>query len=348
MNGEPATDPVHERRRQFRALLARDGLTIMPGGFSPMYARAAARAGFECFFVAGSQMSAYLLGVPDNGVIGLRDMADHARHVATGCDIPVMLDGDTGFGNAVNVYYTARAFVHAGVAAMSIEDQEAPKKSGTSAGRRCISTQEMVGKIRAAVAARDEIDPAFSVVARCDALGAEGGSFDEALARCVAYTQDGGADVIWLNSAQSLQQLERVCSKVKAPVLMIWGGPPPGPSFAELEMTGLRIALYPTIAASAGLQAAWHLLNDFHARGVDALVDWRRRVDEAPWGAINFADLTGARDVRALEQAFMPAEAQRDYESTWGHATHLGQGDYNGDYNGDNKEDHQDEGHGKA
>ena len=321
------TSPARRKRLAFRALLQRPGMTVMPGGFSPIYARAAHMAGFECFFAAGSQMSAYLLGVPDTGIIGLRDMADHARHMATRSDIPILLDGDTGFGNAVNVYYTVQEMVNAGVAAMSFEDQEAPKKSGTSAGRRCISTAEMVGKLQAAAAARDEIDPAFSIVARCDLLGAEGGSFEAAYERCITYAKEGRADVVWLNSAQTLQQLEKLCADCPVPVLMIWGGEPPGPDFADLEKTGLKIALYPVLAASAGLQASWHVLNDFRSRGVQALKDWRSQVASSPYGAMDFARITGAAKVRELEEKYMPADAQRDYESTWGHGTHLGFGD---------------------
>lgn len=324
---ETFINPARAKRLAFRALMERSGLTVMPGGFSPIYARAAHMAGFECFFSAGSQMSAYLLGVPDTGIIGLRDMADHARHMASQCEIPILLDGDTGFGNAVNVFYTVQEIVNAGVAAMSFEDQEAPKKSGTSAGRRCISTEEMVGKLQAAAAARDEIDPAFSVVARCDLLGAEGGSFEAAYERCLAYARDGKADVVWLNSAQSLGQLEKLCGDCPVPVLMIWGGEPPGPTFEELEKTGLKIALYPVLAASAGLQASWHVLNDFKARGVQALVDWRAQVASSPYGAMDFARITGAAKVRELEERFMPDDAQRDYDNTWGHGTHLGFGD---------------------
>ncbi len=319
--------PARRKRLRFRELLARPGLTVMPGGFSPMYAKTAQMAGFDTFFVAGSQMSAFLLGVPDTGVIGLRDMADHARHVASRADIPIMLDCDTGFGNAVNVHFTVQEIINSGVAAMSLEDQEAPKKSGTSAGRRCIPAAEMIGKLRAAADARDAIDPAFSIVARCDLLGAEGSSFEAALERCVAYAKDGRADVVWINSVETLDQLRRICEATPAPVLMIWGGAPPGPSFEEIEKTGCKVALYPVMAATAGLQAAWHLLSDFRVRGVYAISDWRKQVESSPYGAINFSELTGYAGVRAMEAKYMPAEAQRDYDNTWGHKTHLGRED---------------------
>ncbi|MBM3607329.1 MAG: hypothetical protein FJX29_02580, partial [Alphaproteobacteria bacterium] len=170
-------------------------------------------------------------------------------------------------------------------------------------------------------------DPSFSIVARCDLLGAEGSSFEAALERCIAYAKEGRADVVWINSVETLDQLERICADTPAPVLMIWGGAPPGPAFADLEKTGCKIALYPVMAATAGLQAAWFLLNDFRARGVDALSDWRRQVEASPYGSLNFAELTGAAGVRELEVRYMPAGAQRDYDSTWGHATGLGHRD---------------------
>ena len=172
-----AHDAVREKRKQFRRLLRRKKLTVMPGGFSPLYARLAQQAGFESFFLAGSQLSAFLYGVPDNGIIGLRELVDHSRHMAAAADIPILVDADTGFGNAVNVYHAVKEVARAGVAAMQIEDQEAPKKSATNAGRRCISAEEAIGKIQAAVAARDEIDPEFSICARCDTLGRRGRQF---------------------------------------------------------------------------------------------------------------------------------------------------------------------------
>jgi 2-methylisocitrate lyase-like PEP mutase family enzyme len=130
--------------------------------------------------------------------IGLRDVVDHVRHIAARTTIPIFVDADTGFGNAVNVHYTVGELVRSGVAGMQIEDQESPKKSGTLAGRRCIPLGEAVGKIRAAVEARDEIDPSFVICARCDELGAEGGTFESTVERCVAYVSDGGADLVRL------------------------------------------------------------------------------------------------------------------------------------------------------
>ena len=131
---------------RFRELLKRPELLVMPGGFSPLHARMAEALGYEAFFMAGSQIAAYLYGLPDVGLIGFGEMVEAARRLATGCDIAIFADADTGYGNAINVYRTVQQYLRAGVAGLHIEDQEAPKKSGTLAGRRCISPEEAIGK----------------------------------------------------------------------------------------------------------------------------------------------------------------------------------------------------------
>ena len=313
-----ATDPAALRPR-LREMLAREELLTMPGGCSPLYAMMAEKAGFESFFLAGSQVSAFLYGLPDCGAVGLRDVVDHARHVAARTRIPVLVDGDTGYGNAVNVFFAVHEFVRAGVAGVSIEDQEAPKKSATLAGRRCISTDEAVGKIRAAVAARDEIDPAFVVCARTDAIGSEGTTFDDALARSLAYATEGGADLLWLNSVESREQLRAACAAVPVPVLTIWGGATPRPTLAEFAELGASAVLFPTIASSAAAQAAWEMLHEFRASGDAALEAWSARAEASPWGRVATADLVGTQEVRALEERFLSDAHQRDYETTFGH-----------------------------
>jgi 2-methylisocitrate lyase-like PEP mutase family enzyme len=312
-------DEATRKRKRLRELLKRNEILVMPGGFSPILAKIAEQAGFEAYFLAGSQLSAFMYGYPDIGVAGLRDFVDHARHIAARTQMPLLVDFDTGFGNAVTTWYAVQECVRAGAAALQIEDQEAPKKSGTLAGRRCISKAEAIGKIRAAIDARQAIDPEFVVCARVDALGAEGETWESALARCQAYVEEGGADLVWLNSAQTREQLEEACRKVKAPILTIWGGAGPAPTPKELEALGVRVALYPTIAASVGLQAAWHVLHDFKAHGLPAIQDWQAQMRAGPHGVPNFGELTGLPKVRELENQFIPPEAQRDYTTTWGH-----------------------------
>jgi 2-methylisocitrate lyase-like PEP mutase family enzyme len=316
-----ATDAIAFKRKSFRKILKRKSLTVMPGGFSPLYAQLAKQAGFECFFLAGSQLSAYLYGLPDNGIIGLRDVVDHARHMALRADIPVLVDTDTGYGNAVNVFFTVQEVIRSGVAAMQIEDQEAPKKSGTLAGRRCISIAEAVGKYQAAVAARDEMDPDFVICARCDALGAEGETFKEALKRCIAYADKGGVDFVWLNSIQTREHLRIACREIPVPVLTCWGGAESTPTLEEYEDLGLRIILYPTMTANAGLEAAWQLLNELRDKGNGALAEWSEAVSRNRWGRTNRRKLLPYARIGEVEEKYLPKEKQRDYETTWGHRT---------------------------
>lgn len=312
-------DAVRNKRRAFRHLLTRKKMTVMPGGFSPLYARLAQEAGFETFFLAGSQLSNVAYGLPDNGLIGLKEVCDHARAVAARTDIPMFVDADTGFGNAINVYYAVQDIVRTGAAALQIEDQEAPKKSGTVAGRRCISIDEAVGKYRAAVAARDKIDPEFVICARCDLLGAEGSSFDEAIDRCKAYLADGGVDFVWLNSVQTREQVSRAAKEIPGPLLVIWGGADQAPSPAEYEEMGVRIALYPTFTSTYAIQAIWQLLNDFRERGPVALAERSAQAKASKWGIIDQKRMLGASDIRGLEEQFLAQDAHRDYDQTWGH-----------------------------
>jgi 2-methylisocitrate lyase-like PEP mutase family enzyme len=333
------SDHMSLQRGRFQELLRRDRLVVMPGGCTPLFARMAQEAGFECFFLAGSQTSAFVYGVPDVGVMGLRDMADHARSVAAHCDIPVLVDADTGYGGAVNVHYAVQEFVRSGAAALQIEDQEAPKKSGTSGGRRLIPVDEAVGKYRAAVDARDELDPSFAICARTDAIGAEAGGrgesphgtggrgesphgtagFEEAVERAAAYAREGGVDFVWLNSAQSREELREACARIPAPVLTSWGGPRPAPTLEELEQLGVRIALYPVVASKPGAQAVWELLNDFRERGTAAIEEWNARAAESRWGPVDLGRLVGADGVRGLEERYLPQDQRRDYDTTFGH-----------------------------
>lgn len=304
--------------RDLRGLLAADELLVMPGGFSPLHARMAERIGFRAFFVAGSQASVYLLGVPDVGVLGLRDMAQLGATVAGSCRLAVMLDGDTGYGNAVNVHFAVRELARTGVAAVQLEDQEAPKRSGTGSGRRCIDREEAVGKVRAAVAARDDVNPAMAICARCDAIGAEGETFETAVDRCRAYLLEGGADLVWLNSPQSLTQVEDACGRIPGPVLTSWGRPGPTPSLEEFASTGLKVLLVPTIAASAATQASWEVLHRLHRDGTAGLDAWSRTVEASPYGRVALGDLVGLARVRELEATFVPRRLQRDYDTTFG------------------------------
>jgi 2-methylisocitrate lyase-like PEP mutase family enzyme len=254
-------------------------------------------------------------------LIGFCEMVEAARRLAAGSNIGIFADADTGYGNAVNVYHTVQQYIRAGVAGLHIEDQEAPKKSGTFAGRRCISLAEAIGKYQAAVAARNELDPDFVICARCDLIGAEGGSFDGAVERAVAYVKEAGVDVIWMNTLTSREEIQEACRRIPAPVIAPYYGPPPSPTFAEFQNLGAAAVLYPALTTAQGLQATWELMHEFKERGPAALEDWARRAQANRWGVVprTGAPLLDTEKIRKLEETFIPESLQRDYAGTFGH-----------------------------
>jgi 2-methylisocitrate lyase-like PEP mutase family enzyme len=305
---------------RLRRLLNAPDLLLIPGGFSPLAARMIEAAGLHAFFLAGSQTSAYVYGLPDVGIIGREEMLAAVRRVTEVSDVCVFADADTGFGSALNVYTTVQSYVRAGAAGMHIEDQEFPKRSGTTSGRRCISVAEAVGKYKAALAAKNEIDPDFVFCARCDLIGAEGGSFEAAVERCIAYVEDAGVDLIWLNTVQSTDEVAKAIERIPGPVMPTYGGPPPGPTLEQLREWGAAAAIFPGMTSSAGLQQTWDLLNDLRERGQAALDERRVPATPSKWGSVRFDSFVSPspQRVKDIEAAYLPDEQQRDYEGTFG------------------------------
>ena len=309
---------------RFQELLKRPQLLVMAGGFSPLHARMSEVLGYEAFFMSGSQVAAYLYGYPDVGLLGLGEMVEAARRLAAGCNIPIFADADTGYGNAVNVYHTVKEFIRAGVAGVHIEDQEAPKKSGTLAGRRLISREEAIGKYKAAVAAKNEIDPEFVICARCDSIGSEGGNFEEAIQRSIAYVKESGVDAIWVNTLQSREEIREACRRIPAPVIAPYYGPRPSPTFEEFQDLGAAAVLYPSLTTANGLQATWEVLHEFKERGPVVLDEWNKKAQSSRWGMVPRTQdpILPAEKIRKLEDEFIPKELQRDYDKTFGHNRH--------------------------
>jgi len=304
------------------------GVTLLPGGFSPVIARMLDQLGFDGMFMAGSQTNIYEFAMPDVGLITLREMVDAARRITAASNLPVFMDGDTGYGNVLNVYRTVQEAAWAGVACLSLEDQEAPKKSGTSAGRRCISLEEAIGKLKDAVAARDEAESDMMICARTDLIGGQtpdgkAGSFEAAVERCIAFVEEGGADVVWINTVDSFDQMREACSTIPGPVIPLYGGAPPAPNLDEWVQIGASAVLFPSLTTTTGLQATWELLNDFKERGLEAIRDAGRRAQASKWGAVSPQSLLypNAAKILQMEADYLPQEQQRDYESTWGHPT---------------------------
>jgi 2-methylisocitrate lyase-like PEP mutase family enzyme len=309
---------------RLRQLLQRPELLVMSGGFSPLHARMSEVLGYEAFFMSGSQVAAYVYGYPDVGLLGLNEMVESVRRITNVTDIPIFADADTGYGNAVNVFYTVKAYIRAGAAGLHIEDQEAPKKSGTLAGRRLISIDEAVGKFRAAVEAKKRLDADFVVCARCDSIGSEGGNFEEAVQRGVAYVKDAGVDAVWLNTLTKREQIAEACQRIPAPVIAPYYGPRPSPSFEEFQKLGAAAVLYPSLTTANGLQATWDLLHEFKERGPVVLEEWNQKAHASKYGVVPRTQdpILPAKKIFQLEEEFIPKELQRDYDKTFGHNRH--------------------------
>lgn len=305
-------------------LLRRNELLVMSGGFSPLHARMSEVLGYEAFFMSGSQVCAYVYGYPDVGLLGLSEMTEAVRRITNVTSMPIFADADTGYGNAVNVHYTVEAYIRAGAAGLHIEDQEAPKKSGTLAGRRLISREEAIGKFKAAVAAKKALDPNFVVCARCDSVGSESGSFEDAIERGIAYVKEAGVDAIWVNTLTTREQIQEACRRIPAPVIAPYYGPRPSPTFAEFEKLGAAAVLYPSLTTANGLQATWELLHEFKQRGPIVLEEMNKKAQANPWGVVPRTQdpILPAKKIHQLEDDFIPKELQRDYAKTFGHDRH--------------------------
>jgi 2-methylisocitrate lyase-like PEP mutase family enzyme len=309
---------------RLQTLLRRPELLVMSGGFSPLHARMSEIVGYEAFFMSGSQVAAYVYGYPDVGLLGLNEMVECVRRISNVTDIPVFADADTGYGNAVNVYYTVQAYIRAGAAGLHIEDQEAPKKSGTQAGRRLISVEEAIGKFRAAVAAKKELDGDFVVCARCDSIGSEGGSFEDAVRRGIVYVKEAGVDAVWMNTLTEHGQIEEACRRIPAPVIAPYYGPRPSPTFADFQKLGAAAVLYPSLTTANGLQSTWEVLHEFRERGPIVLDEWNKKAQASPFGMVPRTQdpILPAKKIIQLEDQFIPKELKRDYDKTFGHDRH--------------------------
>lgn len=219
--------------RRFREMLDSGSCYVQPGVFNAQSAKIAEAAGFETVGVSGYSVSASLIGKPDVGLTTLTEVAQVTGFICDAVEIPVMADADTGYGNAINVMRTVEQFIKAGVGGMFIEDQVAPKRCGHVSGKEIISLDEAVGKYRAAVRTRDELDPDVVLVARCDARGVVGGSVDEVVQRGRAYV-DAGMDVFFPEGLLSLAELETVARQVGAPMLYNRTGVSPNLTLDEM------------------------------------------------------------------------------------------------------------------
>ena len=226
---------------ELRKLLEQPGLIRAPGVFDGLGAHLVRSAGFRAAYLTGAGVSVSGYGLPDLGLVTSTEMADRAAMIAEASGLPLIADADTGYGNALNVARTMRAYERAGVAAIQLEDQVFPKRCGHLAGKEVISAAEFTGKLRAALDAR-QADTV--IIARTDALAPAG--ITAAIDRACSYAAEG-ADVIFVEAPASLQEIERIAAEVSTPLLfnVVPGGRSPAISDTDLERLGFRIAIYP-------------------------------------------------------------------------------------------------------
>ena len=252
--------------QRIRDLLARDTV-LMPGVYDALTARIAARVGFDIVFISGYSVSAARLGEPDFGFLTQTEMADAARAVCRVSDAPVIVDADTGYGNALNVMRTVRDLQDAGASGVFLEDQVWPKKCGHMAGKRVVEAEEHAAKLRAAAEARGDRD--LFIVARTDARQPLG--LDAALERCHAY-REAGADALFVEAPQSVQELERIAAELPPPLVanMIERGVTPHLSRAELRDLGFQLIVCPLSGLFAAAQAVQEVLTELRDRETTA------------------------------------------------------------------------------
>jgi methylisocitrate lyase len=248
--------------RRLRQAWEKETIAI-PGVFNALVGRMAERLGYKAVYLSGAALSASM-AVPDIGLLSLNEFVDYARTIALATSLPLLCDADTGFGEALNVERTVRLFETAGAAGIHLEDQQLPKRCGHLSGKSLVDPEVMAAKIRAAVAARRDLD--FVILARTDARGVNG--FDDAVRRARLYLE-AGADGIFPEALETQEEFAAFAKAVSAPLLanMTEFGRSPSLDLATLSKLGYRMALYPVTTLRVALKAACDVLSDIQKQG---------------------------------------------------------------------------------
>jgi methylisocitrate lyase len=257
------TKETKSKGARLRELIAK-GAVMMPGVPNAAMARQVEQAGFEAVYISGAGMANATAGVPDIGLLTLTEVARLAGYVASAVDIPAIVDADTGFGGAENVARTVRELERAGLAGCHIEDQEFPKRCGHLAGKDLVDVDEMVGKIKAAVAARR--DSNFMIIARTDARAVE--DLDRTISRAQHYLE-AGADAIFPEALQSDEEFRDFAKEIDLPLLanMTEFGKSPLLSFQDLAELGYRMVIFPMSAFRVAMKASGEFLRALRKSG---------------------------------------------------------------------------------
>lgn len=242
---------------KLRALIDKPGIIALPGVFDALSARLAEQAGFNAAFMSGFAVSAARIGQPDTGLISYSEMVDQGRNMCAAASIPIVGDGDTGYGNAINVKRTVQGYAQAGFGCIMIEDQLAPKRCGHTRGKQVVPFADAKQRIRAACDARDELRANggdILIMARTDANATDG--YDEAVRRCHAFVE-AGADITFMEAPKDEAEMRRYCADVPGPKManMVEQGSTPYLSSAVLEEIGYKFAVWPVALMLSGVRA---------------------------------------------------------------------------------------------
>ena len=289
-----------------RKQLACSQAVIAPGVYDALTALMVEQAGFQCAYVSGASVSFARIGRPDLGLTTLTEVADSVANMRERTEIPLIVDADTGFGNALNVRRSVRLLERMGATGIQLEDQTSPKRCGHLAGKSMVSTAEMVGKLKAALDARANDDTL--IVARTDAIAIAG--IDAALERAHAYV-DAGADVMFVEAMPDKEAMVRVGKEIgsRVPLLanMVEGGKTPLTPADELAELGFRLVIYPGAMVRIISFAAQAYLQELKEKGTTAgLLDKMNQFDQ-------IMDLVGLQESIAEGKAYDPEiKAARD------------------------------------
>lgn len=250
--------------KRFRELMAQPGVILAPGVYDCVSAKAVERAGFPAAFISGAAVTASILGYPDVGLQTMPEILNQSRHIARCVGIPIIVDGDTGFGNALNVMRTVREFESAGLAGMFLEDQTFPKRCGHFEGKKVIPTEEMAVKIRAACEARRSDD--FVIIGRTDARAIHG--LEHAVERALKYC-DAGADIIFVEALLSIEEMREVAKAIPKPLQanLNEGGKTPMVHCQRLHELGYKLLTYSGLLQRTAIRGMLDVLDALKREG---------------------------------------------------------------------------------
>jgi 2-methylisocitrate lyase-like PEP mutase family enzyme len=242
---------TNDINRKFRERVERRDALLIPGAANALAARVIEDLGFEAVYLSGAGLTNTYLGLPDLAFVGLAEIVQHTSTIRDATELPIVVDADTGFGNALNVRHTIRQLERAGASAVQLEDQVSPKRCGHFSGKDVVPLDEMLGKIRAAVDARSDTD--LMILARTDARATLG--LDAAIDRAAALIE-AGADMTFVEAPESIEEMRAIAGRLDAPQLvnMVVGGKTPIIGLEDLRAMGFALVLY----ANAALQGAVH------------------------------------------------------------------------------------------